>query len=110
MFDNESKNILYIVISFGIIIFSGIKLYYFLGDIRMQYYIVQKRKDMNNQYILDFKRVYLTYFNSRRLWVQDCQLSNTIKNLEDRMIYDGYSYAEISEIKLMGENKARACY
>lgn len=72
--------------------------------------VIQKRKKMDNQYIFDFKRVYLTYLNSRQLWVQDCQLSNTIKNLEDKMIHDGYNYAEISEIKLIGENKARASY
>ena len=68
--------------------------------------LTDQQNKMNDYYLYEFAYAYLNYLNGRRLWVQDCQLNNSIKELQHKMLQDGYKHFEIDEIKNEGKEIA----
>lgn len=111
---NQNKNILYIVCIFGILLFCGDKIYriwqYQCAEKVAKSELINKRILMDTFYTEEFQRAYTAYWNSEKKWLQDQQLYNTTKSIEDKMVKDGYNYAEAGEIKNKGIKAAGLCF
>lgn len=99
----NSKNFLYSTLSIGILIFSFDKLYKLWksnqDEIIQQQQSIEKRKQEDKFYIIEYQREFQAFLDSEKKMLQEVQLNNTIKDLENRMVHDGYTYAEVGAIR-----------
>ncbi len=104
---NNIKNFFFLSAGIGILIWGGDRIYRTWRDGRELPQVVSNdnRKKMDRFYTDEFELIYTNYLNSPQLVYQRAQLNNSIKATEEKMIKDGYSYAEAGIIKRKVLNK-----
>lgn len=97
------KNFFFVIAGIGLLVLSAEKIYQFWQlrcNERMAHELaIATRRKMDQFYIGDFELAFRIYLSGEKKMLQDAQLNNTIKNIENNMIQDGYNHAEAGLIK-----------
>jgi hypothetical protein len=100
------KNLLLFSLSIALLMLSGLGCFYLWRQIKvvvdeksLQQTLLEKRKRDDELFTSEFIGIYKTYLKSVKRMIQDAQLNNSITDLENKMVQDGYTYAEVKGIE-----------
>jgi hypothetical protein len=99
------KNFFLFSLSIVLLMLSGIGGFYLWRQIKvaaderyLQQTLLEKRKKDDELFTSEFIGIYKTYLKSVKRMVQDIQLNNSLTDLENKMVQDGYTHAEVGAI------------